>query len=172
MPLADELLDHASRLLAAPAVADIDSRRAVSASYYAVFHLIAAAVAAQVSPQDPEGLSGRCQRALEHRAMKNAMARFLTPDSVKKLSEEIAVPCAFSQDIAIIANAFGELQDERHLVDYDVVDAKGKVGLSWASENLDKAKLLFDAWDRVRSTDGAKLFLAAAIFGNKWSKQS
>jgi hypothetical protein len=138
--LADDLLDHASRLLAAPAAADIDDRRVVSASYYAAFHLISAAVAEQVSPQEPVGLRGRCQRALEHRAMKNVMARFLTPDSVKKLSEEVAVPCAFSHDIAMIANAFGELQDERHLADYDVVDAKGKVGLAWASESLDKAK--------------------------------
>lgn len=53
--LADDLLDHSSKLISAPPVADIDCRRAVSASYYAVFHLIAAAVASQVSPQDPVG---------------------------------------------------------------------------------------------------------------------
>lgn len=170
MSLADDLLDHASRLLTAPEVAEVDYRRAVSASYYAVFHLISSAVVAQVSPQQPDGLSGRCQRVLEHRAMKNAMASFLTPNSVEKLSKDIAVPCAFSQDIAMIANAFAELQDERHLADYDVVDAEGKVGLRWASENLDKAKLLFEAWSRAQSTDEAKLFLAAVIFGNKWAK--
>jgi hypothetical protein len=102
--------------------------------------------------------------------MKNAMARFLTPDSVKRLSQEIAVPCAFSQDIAMIANAFGDLQDERHFADYDVVDAEGKVGLSWASMRVDQAKLIFEAWDRAKSTDQAKLFLATIIFGNKWAK--
>ncbi len=102
--------------------------------------------------------------------MKNAMARFLTPDSLKKLSEEVAVPCAFSQDIATVANAFGELQDARHLADYDVVDSEGKVGLSWASESLDKARLLFEAWGRAQSTDEVKLFLAAVIFGNRWAK--
>ena len=170
MSQADDLLDHAARLIATPAVSDIDFRRGVSASYYAVFHLISAAVAAQVSPQEPVGLRGRCQRALEHRAMKNAMARFLTPEGVKRLAEEVAVPCAFSQDIATIAKAFGDLQDERHLADYDVVDAEGKVGLSWASESLNKAKLLFEAWDRVQPTGEAKLFLAAVIFGNKWTK--
>jgi hypothetical protein len=129
VPPADDLLDHASRLIAAPAVADIDCRRAVSASYYAVFDLISAAVAAQASPQEPVGLRGRCQRALEHRPMKNAMASFLTPDSVKKLSEEVAVPCGLSPDIAMIAKVYGEMQDERHLADYDVVDSEGKVGL-------------------------------------------
>jgi hypothetical protein len=158
-------------LLAAADAIDVDFRRAVSASYYAVFHLIAAAVAEQVSPQEPDGLRGRSQRALEHRAMKNAMARFLTPDSVKRLSEEVAVPCAYSPDLATIADIFEELQDERHLADYDVVDADGKVGLSWASESVDKAKLLIDAWNRAQFTGEAKLFLATVIFGNKWAKQ-
>lgn len=170
MPLANDLLDHASKLIAGPVTADIDCRRAVSASYYAAFHLVSAAVAAQVSPQAPEGLRGRCQRALEHRAMKNAMARFLTAESVKRLSEEVAVTCAFSQDIATIAKAFGDLQDERHLADYDVVDAEGKVGLSWASESFDKAKLLFEAWNRAQASDEAKLFLAAVVFSNRWTK--
>lgn len=170
MPLADDLLEHASRLIAAPAASEIEYRRAVSASYYAVFHLISAAVAAQVSPLEPDGLRGRCQRALEHRPMKNAMARFLTPDSAKELSAEVAIPCCYSSDIATIAKAFGELQDERHLADYDVVDSEGKVGLSWASETLDKAKLLFEAWGRAQSTDEAKLFLATVIFNNRWAK--
>jgi hypothetical protein len=168
--LADELLVHAARVVAAPNATDADYRRAVSASYYAAFHLMAAAVAEQVSPQEPDGLRGRCQRALEHRAMKNAMTKFLTPDSVKRLSEEVAVACAYSPGLAMIAGLFEDLQDERHLADYDVVDAEEKVGLSWASESLDKAKLLFDTWSCVQSTEEAKLFLATIIFGNKWAK--
>jgi hypothetical protein len=168
--LADDLLDHASRLISALPVANIDCRRAVSASYYAAFHLISGAVAEQVSPLAPVGLRGRCQRALEHSAMKKAMEQFFTADSVMRLSRRVAVPCAFSPDIATIANAFGELQDERHLADYDVVDVESKVSLSWATDNLNKAKLLFEAWNRVYATDEAKLFLAAVIFGNKWAK--
>lgn len=119
MPLAEELLDHASRLLKSPAT-EADVRRAVSASYYAVFHLIAAAVATQASPASPPGLSGRIQRVLEHRAMKNAMESFRTQDSCAKLSANIGIPCAFSFDLAEIAKAYGELQDARHLADYDV----------------------------------------------------
>jgi hypothetical protein len=102
--------------------------------------------------------------------MKNAMASFVTRDSLKKLSADIGVPCAFSQEIAEIARAFGELQDARHLADYDVLDSEGKVGLLWASECVDKAKRTFEAWDRAKSTDAAKLFLASVIFGNKWAK--
>lgn len=170
MPLADDLLGHASRLLAAPAVSDVDCRRAVSASYYAVFHLISADAAEQASPQEPEGLRGRCQRVLEHRAMKNAMAGFRTPDSVKRLSDEIAVPCTFSPDLAMIARDFADLQDQRHLADYDAVDAEDQVGLSWASDSFNMAKMIFEAWARVKSTNEARLFLATLIFGSKWAK--
>jgi hypothetical protein len=102
--------------------------------------------------------------------MKNAMAAFLTPESLRKLSAELSVSCAFSYELAEIARAFGELQDARHLADYDVVDSGGSVGLSWASECVDKAKRIFEAWNRAKSTDEARLFLASLIFGNKWAK--
>jgi len=102
--------------------------------------------------------------------MKNAMASFITQDSLKRLSSDIGVACAFSPDIAEIAKAFGELQDARHLADYDVMDSEGKVGLSWASECVDKAERIFEAWDRAKTTDEARLFLASLIFGNKWAK--
>lgn len=169
MPLAEELIDHASRLLKSPAT-EADLRRAVSASYYAVFHLIAAAVASQASPASPPGLRGRIQRVLEHRAMKNAMEFFRTHDSCAKFSANIGILCVFSPDLAEIAKAYGELQDARHLADYDVVDSNGTIGLAWASDCFEKARRIFEAWERAKSTDEAKLFLAALIFGAKWAK--
>ncbi len=170
MPLADELLDHALRLLTAPSVGDIDCRRAVSASYYAVFHLLSDAVATQVSPLTPPGMSGRIQRLLEHRPMRNAMVPFSDSKKWNDFSASLGIPCVFSPDLAVIAQAYAELQDARHIADYDVVDAKGTVGLLWASDCLDKAKLVFDAWNRVKPTDEARLFLATLIFGVKWAK--
>jgi hypothetical protein len=72
--------------------------------------------------------------------------------------------------LAKLAKAFGELQDARHLADYDAVDSEGKIGPSWASEYFDKANLIFDIWDRAKSADVARLFLAAMIFGGRWAK--
>lgn len=169
---AEDLLDHASRLLATatdPGV-ETDFRRVVSASYYAVFQLITSAVVEQMCPPTPHGLRGRSQRALEHGTMKKAMASFLTADSVKRLPETVRVPCTFSRDLAEIAQTFAELQDARQLADYDVVDAEGIVSLSWASDCLDRARRTFEAWDRAKATDEAALFLAALVFGAKWIK--
>jgi hypothetical protein len=172
VPLADELLDHASRLIAIPTIADIDCRRAVSASYYAVFHLLSDAVATQVSPPTPLGMSGRIQRLLGHRPMRDAMAPFSDANKWNVFSASLGIPCVFSSDLAVISQAYAELQDARHIADYDVIDAKGIIGLVWASDCLDKAELAFDAWSRVKSTDEAKLFLATLIFGVKWANRT
>jgi hypothetical protein len=172
VPLADELLDHALRLLAASPVADIDCRRAVSASYYAVFHLLSDAVATQVSPLSPPGMSGRIQRLLGHRPMRDGMTPFSDSNKWNTFSTNLGIPCVFSSDLAVIAQSYAELQDARHLADYDVIDANSSVGLSWASDCLNKAKLAFDAWNRVKSTDEARLFLATLIFGVRWANRS
>ena len=52
MSLAEELLEHARFLanLDPRATSQANIRRAISTAYYAVFHLLAAEVAAQVSP--------------------------------------------------------------------------------------------------------------------------
>ncbi len=102
--------------------------------------------------------------------MKNAMASFLTPESLNKFSKEIGIPCVYSRDIAEVARAFGELQDARHLADYDVIDFEGKVGLPWALECVNKAGRVFEAWDRANSAEIARVFLASMILGNKWAK--
>jgi hypothetical protein len=167
---AKELLDHAGRLVANGASTDADYRRAVSASYYAVFHLISAAVAEQACPPTPPELRGRFQRALDHKSMKNAMQSFVTQDSLKNLTKDTGISCVYNKDIADIARAFGQLYEAREFADYDVVDSGGTVEVLWASDWVDKSKLAFDAWGRARSTDEAKLFLASLIFGNKRAK--
>ncbi len=171
MPLADDLIDHASRLLAVPPVTGVDCRRAVSASYYAVFHLLSDAVGTHVSPSNPPGMSGRFQRALDHLPMRNAMVPFCDSKKWNDFSTKIGIPCTYSPDLAKIAQAFAELQDARHFADYDTLDVKNTVDLSWATDCLDKAKLAFDAWNRVKSTEASKLFLAALALGVNWANR-
>ena len=167
---AKELLDHAARLVANKTSTDADFRRAVSASYYAVFHLISGAVAGQACPPTPPELRGRFQRALDHKSMKNTMQSFVSLDSLKNLTNDTGISCVYNKDIADIARAFGQLYDAREFADYDVVDSTGTVKVQWASDWVDKAQLIFDAWDRAKSKDESKLFLASLIFGNKRAK--
>ena len=99
--------------------------------------------------------------------MKNGMQAFVTVESLKKLSTDTGISCVYDKDIAGIARAFSQLYDAREFADYDVVDSGGAVKFSWASDWVDTTKLAFDAWDRVKSSNEAKLFLASLIFGNK-----
>lgn len=169
---ADDLLQHASRLIVPSDCTDADYRRAVSSSYYAVFHLISAAVAEQACPPVPPELRGRFQRALDHKTMKNATQSFVTPESLKRLATDTGISCSFNKDVADVAKVFGDLYDAREFADYDVVDSMGTVEFSWAYGWVDKAKLAFNAWGRAKSTDEAKLFLASLIFGNKRARPS
>ena len=167
---ARDLLDHAARLVTAHGATEADFRRAVSASYYAVFHLIGTSVAEQACPPSPIGLRGRFQRGLEHGIMKKAMEPFRNKQNFPVHSAHLGVLCRYSPDLAEVAEMFDELQDARQVADYDIEDSKGMVGLSWASNCVNKAERLFDAWNRVKASDEAKFFLASLIFGNKWSR--
>jgi len=85
------------------------------------------------------------------------------------------VPCYKAKAFQVfqqVPRAFSQLYDAREFSDYDVVDSGGAVKFSWASDWVDMTKLAFDAWDRVKSTDEAKLFLASLIFGNKRARPS
>ena len=81
MSLAEELLEHARFLanLDERTTTQANIRRAVSAAYYAVFHLLSAAIAKQISPSNPPGLRGRTQRALNHAEMYRAADLFKNP---------------------------------------------------------------------------------------------
>ncbi len=102
--------------------------------------------------------------------MKSSMEPFRNSKSLTLHTSKLSVSSAFSSDLAEVAELFGELQDARQLADYDYEDAGGTVGLSWASDYVSKARRLFVAWDRAKTTEEAKLFLTSLIFGNKWAK--
>lgn len=167
---ARDLLDHAARLVTAHGTTEADFRRAVSAAYYAAFHLIGTAVSEQACPSSPTGLRGRFQRGLEHGVMKKAMEPFRSKQNFPVHSANLGVLCCYSPDLAEVAELFDELQDARQVADYDIEDSRRTISLSWASNCVNKAERLFDAWNRAKASDEAKFFLASLIFGSKWSR--
>lgn len=170
MPLADELLSH-SRALLIGSPSAIHLRRAVSAAYYALFHLLSAAVAEQVSPDLPFGLRGRTQRALDHGSMVKVARQFsqpgVIPDAIPK---DIGSWGPVSQRLANVAAAFADLQSARYAADYDVLDADGKIGPQWALDCVTKAEDAFRDWHAERTSEAAKVLLAALIIGGLWNK--
>jgi uncharacterized protein (UPF0332 family) len=127
---------HADLLSQAASLAKIDRkkpkqvnlRRAVSATYYAVFHyLVHEACCAQIGTQhDQAAFRQVLGRAYSHHVMKQACASFAggtLKESVKKgLTLGSAGTYLILKPIQRIAAAFTDLQEKRHLADYDLTE--------------------------------------------------
>jgi len=140
-------------------------RRAVSTAYYALFHLLVRDAIQRLSPGRPAGLSARIGRAFSHGEMKKACQSILERRPSPVLSG--LAPQGFSPDLALVAQAFVELQEARHAADYDLAADLSR------TETLDyvqQASDAFSAWGRVRGDDEATVFLAALLFAARWSK--
>lgn len=172
MSLAEDLREHARTLLDG-LPKEVQLRRAVSAAYYALFHLLSSAVAEQMSPDSPVGLRGRTQRALEHGQMATAAKNFSASGKPPlNLPKDIGFSELISPRLANVAQSFVDLQEARYLADYDVLNATGEVNLRWAQQCLAKAEAAFQDWNIEKSSEGARVFLAALMLGKNWSKKS
>ncbi|MGB8259445.1 MAG: hypothetical protein WCE75_03805 [Terracidiphilus sp.] len=170
MSLAEELLEHA-RFLATldPRVTtQANIRRAISAAYYAVFHLLAAEAAAQVSPGVPRGLRERTQRVLEHKQMATAAYAFSQPGGRQaNLPPDIRLAEPISDQLALIASTFRELQEARQAADYDVLKRHDPTE---ALVLVQKAEEIFRLWKSERGSSNADVFLVSLLFGKSWNK--
>lgn len=167
MSLADDLLEQARFLVTRERTRPRQSslRRAVSAAYYATFHLLGTSAAAQATPANPAGLCDRVQRAMVHGTMKAAARAFESgnlPDYLRTLATD-PLPAR----ISTVARAFVQLQEERHKADYDVAD---RFDRARAQSAVALAAQLFTDWNTVRNTEDAHVFLAALLFWNTWNK--
>lgn len=91
-------------------------RRGISTAYYAVFHeLSAAIVVAVIAPQSWDARAAGVARWIAHTDLA-ALSRAATGSGNKALRTALG---AVSQDTERIAQAFLDLQDERHQADYD-----------------------------------------------------
>ena len=171
MSLAEELLEHARFLgnLDERTTTQANIRRAVSAAYSAVFHLLAAEFAAQVSPDLPVGLRERMQRVLEHAQMWKVAKAFEIAGSkrAKNLPEDLVFPDPISTELASIAKIFQELQEARHTADYDVLKQFHSID---TLNSVQKAESVFNAWKTEKASRNAPVFRAVLVFGKDWNK--
>lgn len=160
----DHLLDQADRLVApsgrgAPRQADL--RRAISNAYYAVFHAIVT--------EGADEFVGRTQRqtpryALVYRSVDHRSLRRLCKEvAQKKLSDNFSKyepPSGFGRELKGLATAVVDLQEKRHLADYDPLF---RAGTSEAVSALVTARTALASL-RNTSRPRRKTFLSLLIF--------
>jgi hypothetical protein len=179
LALHHDLLEQADHLVARerqkPKQASL--RRAVSAAYYALFHLLVSDGARLLSPTQPPGLSGRIQRAFTHRDMRTVCKGFVEADLVVRggrPSNQIPAPTRallplltlpLEPALVTVLQAFVELQEARHQADYDPTMTWNRLG---AASHVATARNAFASWQTIRRTPNAVVFATALLLQKQW----
>jgi uncharacterized protein (UPF0332 family) len=165
--LARDLMDQARHLATVdtgkPKQANL--RRAISAAYYALFHLLSMECSRRMGPRTPVLLGAKISRSLGDSEMRQVCKSILSANLSDALQD--LQPEGFSPMLRTVAEAFTRLQEARHLADYDTSISYSR---TTTLDLIDFAEEAFRAWQIVRSRDEANVFLAALLFANRWSR--
>ncbi len=135
-------------------------RRSVSASYYALFHLLVDSGAKRLVPGDErQALRHVLRRAFIHSHMKEVAVQFAGGTLKDRLKPAID-PYPIQPELRDVAQTFVHLQEVRHLADYDVARTFTR------SEVLGyqvEAQQAFIDWGTINKTLQADTFLVALL---------
>jgi len=171
MSLHHALLEQADRLAkdTDPSLEQANLRRAVSSAYYALFHLLTSSASSMFASlfAIDAALEPRISRSFNHGEMKEVSLNIVKGEWPKSTSPKNS-PRATPPDLSTVATAFVDLQVARHTADYDLtVDFERKE----AGELVDTARKAFEAWERIKDTDDARLYLACFLLYKQWNKE-
>ena len=151
----DDLLDQAIKLVhedpANPKQASL--RRAVSAAYYAIFHLL---IFEATSNYGQANLQTALGRAFDHGTMKNASRAVANAQTFPFKGENPATVEA----LRFIGRTFMKLQDQRHFADYDLTKDFDPTD---ARALVKSAQTFFTAWQNIRNEDIAQAYLVSLV---------
>jgi len=146
-----ELLDSAHTLLHSDPETQATLRQTVSTAYYALFHfLIEEACLNWARPEHRHRLT----RAFEHKNMAAASNRRIE-------SHKNAEPPSVESQLYSVAFAFKQLQDQRHIADYDLSSTLSGQYVVAAVELAEEA---FATWGLIRNEQIAHDYLFALLF--------
>jgi uncharacterized protein (UPF0332 family) len=170
MSIHDDLIEQARHLMRRepkrPRQASL--RRAISAAYYAVFHLLAAEAAKSVAPSQPQALRWQVRRALGHSDMKEVCRGFAGGRiSNLRRSTQRLITVPIQPELAAVASNFAKLYDVRQAADYDL-------SVNYSRLEVDRiialAEHLFRDWHAIRHTGNATVFLTALLLQRHWER--
>lgn len=141
----------------------VNLRRALSAAYYAIFHyLVNEACRIQIGTQHAQSpFRHVLGRAFTHVTMKQACASFgggmLKASVAKGLPSGAVGYYSIPPEIRSLARMFVDLQDRRHLADYDLAERFTRSDVLIMIEN---AKRHVTAFAQLPPSDDKRFFLA------------
>jgi uncharacterized protein (UPF0332 family) len=166
MSLHADLLAQARRLVSQdprrPRQASL--RRAISTAYYALFHLlISEASAMLVSNASHRRLVSRTFTHTEMHRASRSFAGGTLPAKFASVTSGMPVPTRLRN----VAQAFMDLQQERHEADYNLARSFTR---DQASDLIDQAAQAFSEWQSIRKSDHANLYLSCLLLWERYEK--
>jgi hypothetical protein len=144
-------------------------RRSVSTSYYALFHLLIDEATRMMfcASHAVRGQRQAIARGFDHASMGDVCRSFSGGNLPRPLARAIG-SAGIAGDLRLVAQAFLDLQEQRHEADYDLRRSFRK---SDAINALGQLLSAFGAWDRVRKDDTRRLFLMALSMGKQLGRR-
>ena len=160
---AEALIRHGLRL-----PDEISCRRAISATYYGLFHALCNESAALIAPSDPV-LRNQVRRSFNHRTMRNVCDSFVKAQG-KSFPQpyDRLLPASPNAGLFLVAEAFTELQEARHTADYDLAAT-----ISWNEANR-LTILGYTAWTLCKTIlllPETQVFLTALLLSDRWTRR-
>jgi hypothetical protein len=153
MAFHDDLLAHALELVQISPPTQLTLRRAVSAAYYAVFHLL---IAEATSNWGNAALRPALGRAYDHGLMKTASNRIVDANKFPFIGEDAMVV----KSLRLVAQTFAHLQEDRHFADYDLTEDLDPAD---ALFQVKSAQEIFDTWPTIRDEQIAQAYLVSLL---------
>jgi len=147
----DDLIQHAiflSELDLPNEPKQVDLRRAVSAAYYALFHLLTTEAAQNWRHQNQRA---RFARMFDHGRMKTCSSR-VSSRQLPVDPDEIPI----AETLKLVADSFLKLQQDRHTADYDNSKVWSRTQV-WAV--ICEAEDAMAAWSSIREEEIAQDYL-------------
>jgi uncharacterized protein (UPF0332 family) len=160
----DDLLAQARSLaksdLRRPKQANL--RRAISATYYAVFHFLVDQSCRTIigTQQDKSAFRHVLGRAFVHSDMKAACESFSGGTLKKGASKGLPSGFGIPKEIRHIADTFVELQSKRHAADYDLTERFNRADVLYSRM---KAKTAIRRFKQLKKSDAKKFFLVCLL---------
>ena len=133
----------------------VDLRRAVSAVYYVLFHLLTTEAAQNWKRQSQRS---RFARMFDHRRMKACCSDIVKSNTLPADPAERDV----AKGLRVVADTFVKLQEARHAADYDNSRVWSRTQV-W--DLISEAKDAIFEWNAIRETERAQEYLLDLLRG-------
>jgi hypothetical protein len=157
--LASDLLDQAGTLAGLdplkPKQASL--RRAISAAYYSLFHLLIDDAASRITTNT--AIQPYVARSFSHTALKDSANKLIAQTKPSQAWPRPLLSLPVSPELINVCNTFVDLQSLRHSADYDTATFFKRAQVIAA---VSRAQAAHQDWAIARTTDNATVFLLQA----------